>query len=187
MSDPWIKGWMGKYPRKGADWSLEEDAALLRAYESGRHLNKDIAAMHMREPVAIERRLGVLRNYRAWDEARKNRGARLMLDEGVFGGTPGGGKTWASERETAQRALDEIRRLFADFMRSQPRSTELTRLFVPPGEKAAAPGDIFMYGGEPCCVLRVEQGAYGSCIITVERCSNFPPEIAQALQFGGES
>lgn len=161
-----IRPWMGRYPRKGADWSPEEDAALLRAYESGRHLNKDIAAMHMREPVAIERRL---------DSLRRRRDIVARYEQA---------RSWASERETAQRALDEIRNLFADFMRIRPRSTELTRLSVPPGEKAAAPGDIFMYGGEPCCVLRVEQGAYGSCIITVERCSNFPPEIAQALQFG---
>lgn len=170
MSSPWIKGWMGKYPRKGADWSPEEDAALMRAYESGRYLNKEIAAMHMREPVAIERRLGVLRNYRAWDEARKNRVARLMLDEGVFGGTPGGGKTWASERETAQQAVSKIKEAYAGAMWPGERASR------PVGVK---PGTLFR-GASPCIVIA---RPYGIDLVAL---SDLPPEVAQAIQFGGE-
>lgn len=184
-----IRAWMGRYPRKGADWSLEEDQALIREYESGRYLIKQIAARHLREPVAIERRLDLLHArsaarlsvLREGDKAGINqvRGKRVW---GKF--TPRQKRDWRIEQEKAQRAINNIRGLFADFMRNQPRGTDLTRLATPPVEKA---GDIIMHNGEPCCVLRVEQGAYGSCIITVERCSNFPPEIAQALQFGGES
>lgn len=56
-----VRTWMGRYPRKGADWSPEEDKALIREYESGRYLVKEIASRHLREPVAIERRLDLLR------------------------------------------------------------------------------------------------------------------------------
>lgn len=166
--------WMGKYPRKGADWSPEEDAALMRAYESGRYLNKELAAFHMREPVAIERRLGVLRNYRAWDEARKNRGARLMLDEGVFGGTPGGGKTWASEREAAQRAVSGIKATFASTMWPGERDKTFSE---PPRQRGVKPGTLFR-GSAPCIAVACPRGT------RLVALTDLPPEVAQALQFG---
>jgi hypothetical protein len=184
-----VYDWMGRYPRKGADWSPEEDKALIREYESGRYLVKEIASRHLREPVAIERRLGLLHARSAARLSVAREGAKPDINRvrgkqvwGKF--TPRQERGWRIEQEKAQRAIDNIRGLFADFMRGPRPGTDLTRLAAPSAEKA---GDIIMHDGEPCCVLRVEQGAFGSRVITVERCSNFPPEIAQALQFGGES
>ena len=174
---PPIRAWMGRYPRKGADWSPEEDQAIIREYESGRYLTKEIAARHLREPVAIERRLGVLRNYRAWDEARKNRVARLMLDEGVFGGTPGGGKTWASERETARQTVSKIKEEFGVLWPRQGKSRlgeELRKFKI---------GDVLLHNGEWCYVQCVRADAR-TTYVDVAPLSDLPPEIAQALQFG---
>lgn len=153
MSDPWIKGWMGKYPRKGADWSPEEDAALMRAYESGRYLNKEIAARHLREPVAIERRL---------DSLRRRRDIVARYEQA---------RSWASERETAQRALDGIRKLF---MYGQPRARGKSRLI-----EELQIGDVFEG--------RVITARSSRFVLEAVPLRELPPEIAQALQFGGES
>lgn len=162
MSDPWIKGWMGKYPRKGADWSPEEDAALLRAYESGRYLNKDIATMHMREPVAIERRLDALRRRR--DIVARYEQAR----------------SWASERETARQTVSKIKEEFGVLWPRQGKSRlgeELRKFKI---------GDVLLHNGEWCYVQCVRADAR-TTYVDVAPLSDLPPEVAQALQFGGES
>lgn len=152
MSAPWIKGWMGKYPRKGADWSPEEDAALMRAYESGRYLNKDIAAMHMREPVAIERRL---------DSLRRRRDIVARYEQA---------RSWASERETARQAVSKIKEEFAHAL--WPRQQELRRFKV---------GDIV--NGRVVVAIRAE---FAVVMLSSAELSDLPPEVAQAIQFGGE-
>ena len=57
-----IADWMGKYPRKGADWSPEEDTALWNHYRLWDSF-AELAARHLREPIAIERRLALLRDH----------------------------------------------------------------------------------------------------------------------------
>lgn len=160
MSSPWIKGWMGKYPRKGADWSPEEDAALMRAYESGRYLNKEIAARHLREPVAIERRLDSLRR-------RRDIVARY---EQV--------RSWASEREAAQRAVSGIKATFASTM--WPRQHGKARLA---GELRALKVGEIARG----YIVTKQQWHDDGGFCTAIRLSDLPPEVAQAIQFGGKS
>lgn len=160
MSSPWIKGWMGKYPRKGADWSPEEDAALMRAYESGRYLNKEIAAIHMREPAAIERRLGVLRDRRE--------------------GLPQISRNWPAERETARQTVSKIKEEFGVLWPRQGKSRlgeELRKFKI---------GDVLLHNGEWCYVQCVRADAR-TTYVGVAPLSDVLPEVAQALQFGGES
>lgn len=152
MSDPRIKGWMGRYPRKGADWSPDEDQALMRAYESGRHLTKEIAARHLREPVAIERRLDLLRR-------RRDGVARYEQM-----------RSWASEREAAQRAISKIKESYVGAMWPGERASR------PVGVK---PGTLFR-GASPCIAIA---RPYGIDLVAL---SDLPPEVAQAIQFGGE-
>lgn len=153
MSAPWIKGWMGKYPRKGADWSPEEDQALIREYESGRYLNKDIAAMHMREPVAIERRL---------DSLRRRRDIVARYEQM---------RSWASERETARQAVSKIKGEFAAALWPRCRQ-DLRKIKV---------GDIV--GGR---VVTAVHEKFGAFMLSRTELSDLPPEVAQAIQFGGE-
>lgn len=122
------RAWMGKYPRKGADWSPEEDAVLLRAYESDRYLNKEIAAMHLREPVAIERRLGVLRNRRE--------------------GLPQISRNWPTERETAQQVVSKIKEAYAGAM--WPGERALRPCGIKPG--------LLLGGASPCIVVACPYG-----------------------------
>lgn len=149
-------GWMGKYPRKGADWSPEEDKALLRAYESGRYLNKEIAATHLREPVAVERRLDLLRKRRRILEQYKQM------------------RSWASEREAAQRAVSKIKEAYASAMWPGVRDNTFDKAARQRGIK---PGVLF--GGlSPAIVIACPHG------IDLVALSDLPPEVAQALQFG---
>lgn len=158
MIAPWGKfAWMGKYPRKGADWSPEEDAALLRAYESGRYLNKEIAARHLREPAAIERRLGVLRDRRE--------------------GLPQISRNWPAERETARQAVSGIKATFASTMWPGERDKTFSE---PPRQRGVKPGTLFR-GSAPCIAVACPRG------IRLVALTDLPPEVAQALQFGGES
>lgn len=162
MSDPWIRGWMGKYPRKGADWSPEEDAALLRAYESGRYLNKEIAARHLREPAAIERRL---------DSFRRRRDIVARYEQA---------RSWASERETARQTVSKIKEEFGVLWPRQGKSRlgeELRKFKI---------GDVLLHNGEWCYVQCVRADAR-TTYVGVAPLSDVPPEVAQALQFGGES
>ena len=151
------RAWMGKYPRKGADWSPEEDAALMRAYESGRYLNKEIAAMHMREPVAIERRLHKLRAD-AWLRRRGQPAQEAAA------------RLWPAEREVAQQAVSKIKEAYAGAMWPGERASR------PVGVK---PGTLFR-GASPCIVIA---RPYGIDLVAL---SDLPPEVAQAIQFGGE-
>jgi hypothetical protein len=155
--------WMGCYPRKGADWSPDEDRALVRAYESGRYLTKEIAARHLREPVAIERRIDLLRK-------RAKPGA--ICPE----------RNWQTERETAQRAITEIKGLFSDVMWARPKGKSI----LPIRLRALAPGDLLMHKGEMCVVqaVTIQQDATHVAVVAL---TDLPPEVAQALQFGGES
>ena len=146
-----VRTWMGCYPRKGADWSPDEDRALVRAYESGRYLTKEIAARHLREPVAIERRIDLLRK-------RAKPGA--ICPE----------RNWQTERETAQQAITKIKGLFSASMWPDGRSE-------PP-----KPGAIVF--GKVVTGPRYYDD-YGFC--TAIPLTDLPPEVAQALQFGGES
>ena len=159
-----VYDWMGRYPRKGADWSPEEDQALLREYESGRYFTKEIAARHLREPVAIERRLDLLRK-RAHDSRFIE--TRVPLDK-LAAIRPE--RNWQTERETAQQAITKIKGLFASSMWPDGRSE-------PP-----KPGAIVF--GKVVTGPRYYDD-YGFC--TAIPLTDLPPEIAQALQFGGES
>jgi hypothetical protein len=162
---------MGRYPRKGADWSPEEDQALIREYESGRYLTKEIAARHLREPVAIERRIDLLRK-------RAKPGA--ICPE----------RNWQTERETAQQAVSKIKGLFSASMWPDGRSK--TPKQSKPGELVAAldraevhPGDVV---GVYVCVE--EHSFWNMPMGVVFRgvpLTDLPPEVAQALQFGGKS
>lgn len=154
--------WMGRYPRKGADWSPEEDHALIREYESGRYLVKEIAARHLREPVAIERRLSLLRD-RAQMKQEHDREQWGKL-------TPRQERNWQTERETAQQAIAKIKGLFSASMWPDGRSE-------PP-----KPGAIVF--GKVVTGPRYYDD-YGFC--TAIPLTDLPPEVAQALQFGGES
>ena len=148
-----VYDWMGRYPRKGADWSPEEDQALLREYESGRYLTREIAARHLREPAAIERRLSLLRDREQWGKL-----------------TPHQERNWQTERETAQQAITKIKGLFASSMWPDGRSE-------PP-----KPGAIVF--GKVVTGPRYYDD-YGFC--TAIPLTDLPPEVAQALQFGGKS
>lgn len=175
-----VYDWMGRYPRKGADWSPEEDQALLREYESGRYLVKEIAARHLREPVAIERRLSLLRD-RAQMKQEHDREQWGKL-------TPRQERNWQTERETAQQAVSQIKELFARSMWPDGRSKTPKQL--KPGELVAAldrtevhPGDVV---GVYVCVE--EHSFWNMPMGVVFRgvpLTDLPPEVAQALQFGG--
>lgn len=169
-----VYDWMGRYPRKGADWSPEEDQALLREYESGRHLVKEIAARHLREPVAIERRLSLLRD-RAQMKQEHDREQWGKL-------TPRQERNWQTERETAQQAVSKIKGLFSASM--WPRRAGKSRL--PIRLRALSPGDLLMHKGEMCVVqaVTIQQDAIYVAVVAL---TDLPPEVAQALQFGGES
>jgi hypothetical protein len=148
---------MGCYPRKGADWSPEEDQALVRAYESGRYLTKEIASRHLREPVAIERRLSLLRD-RA---VPRNKVAASPL------------RDWQTERETAQQAITKIKGLFSDAM--WPGCANVV-MRMQPGEVVELVGTSY---------IAVKRHAYAAKALLP--LTDLPPEVAQALQFGGES
>lgn len=173
-----VYDWMGRYPRKGADWSPEEDQALLREYESGRYLVKGIAARHLREPVAIERRLDLLRK-RAHD-ARFIETRVPIVGRGKL--TPRQERNWQTERETAQRAITEIKGLFSDVMWARPKGKSI----LPIRLRALAPGDLLMHKGEMCVVqaVTIQQDATHVAVVAL---TDLPPEVAQALQFGGKS
>lgn len=179
-----IRAWMGRYPRKGADWSPEEDQVLVRAYESGRYLTREIAARHLREPAAIERRLSLLRDREQWGKL-----------------TPRQERNWQTERETAQQAIAKIKGLFsASMWPSVPVNELVARAYAvanlakrPQGEsrlpirlRALSPGDLLMHKGEMCVVqaVTIQQDATR---VAVTALTDLPPEVAQALQFGGKS
>lgn len=168
--------WMGKYPRKGADWSPEEDAALLRAYESGRYLNKELAALHLREPVAIERRLFKLRSD-AWLRRRAQTDQEAAAIAQINRAETAA-KLWASERETAQQAVSKIKGAFGAVM--WPRQRGKSRL----GEELRKfkVGDIF--AGRLITSIYDSAGMFMMSRIPLD---DLPPEVAQALQFGGEA
>lgn len=181
-----VYDWMGRYPRKGADWSPDEDQALMRAYESGRHLTKEIAARHLREPVAIERRLSLLRD-RAQMKQEHDLDAAASHARSLGAKV---GRNWQTERETAQQAVSQIKELFAKSMWPDGRSKTPKQL--KPGELVAAldraevhPGDVV---GVYVCVE--EHSFWNMPMGVVFRgvpLTDLPPEVAQALQFGGES
>lgn len=188
-----VRTWMGRYPRKGADWSPEEDQALLREYESGRYLTKEIAARHLREPVAIERRLSLLRD-RAQMKQEHDREQWGKL-------TPRQERNWQTERETAQQAIAKIKGLFsASMWPSVPVNELVARAYAvanlakrPRGKsrlpirlRALSPGDLLMHKGEMCVVqaVTIQQDATYVAVVAL---TDLPPEVAQALQFGGES
>ena len=152
--------WMGRYPRKGADWSPEEDQALMREYESGRYLTKEIAARHLREPAAIERRIDLLRK-------RAKPGA--ICPE----------RNWQTERETAQQAVSKIKGLFSASM--WPRQQGNARVHETLRSKFKV-GDVFAGG-----VVKSIYDRDGVFMISWGRLDDLPPEVAQALQFGGKS
>lgn len=160
-----VYDWMGRYPRKGADWSPEEDQALIRVYESGRYRTKEIAARHLREPVAIERRLDLLRK-RALDKLAAIRPER----------------NWRSEREAAQESISKIKGLFFASMWPRPKGKSILPIML----RALTPGDLLMHKGEMCVVqaVTIQQDATR---VAVTALTDLPPEVAQALQFGGES
>ncbi len=166
-----VRTWMGRYPRKGADWSPEEDQALLREYESGRHLVKEIAARHLREPVAIERRLSLLRD-RAQMKQEHDREQWGKL-------TPRQERNWQTERETAQQAITKIKGLFSASM--WPRQQGNARAHETLRSKFKV-GDVFAGG-----VVKSIYDRDGVFMISWGRLDDLPPEVAQALQFGGES
>lgn len=201
-----VYDWMGRYPRKGADWSPEEDQVLVRAYESGRYLTKEIAARHLREPAAIERRLDLLRK-RAERQATKEVNARYkaLLDaahtvppcEAIRNQV----RNWQTERETAQQAIAKIKGLFSASMWPRvPGNGLVARAYAathlakrPQGKsrlpimlRALKPGDLLMHKGEMCVVqaVTIQQDATR---VAVTALTDLPPEVAQALQFGGES
>lgn len=157
-----IRPWMGRYPRKGADWSLEEDIALIREYESGRYLTKEIAARHLREPVAIERRLGLLhaRSAARLSVLRKGSKAAPKVNQA---------RDWRVEQEKAQRALDGIKATFASTMWPRCRQ-DLRKIKV---------GDIV--GGR---VVTAVHEKFDAFMLSRAELSDLPPEVAQALQFG---
>lgn len=177
-----VYDWMGRYPRKGADWSPEEDQALLREYESGRYLTKEIAARHLREPVAIERRLSLLRD-RAQMKQEHDLDTAVSRVRNLA-------RNWQTERETAQQAVSQIKELFARSMWPDGRSKTPKQL--KPGELVAAldrtevhPGDVV---GVYVCVE--EHSFWNMPMGVVFRgvpLTDLPPEVAQALQFGGKS
>lgn len=171
-----VYDWMGRYPRKGADWSPEEDQALLREYESGRYLTKEIAARHLREPAAIERRLDLLRK-RVHDSRFIE--TRVPLDK-LAAIRPE--RNWQTERETAQQAVTKIKGLFSDVMWARPKGKSI----LPIRLRALAPGDLLMHKGEMCVVqaVTIQQDATHVAVVAL---TDLPPEVAQALQFGGES
>lgn len=173
-----VYDWMGRYPRKGADWSPEEDQALLREYESGRHLVKEIAARHLREPVAIERRLSLLRD-RAQMKQEHDLDAAASRVRSLGAKV---GRNWQTERETAQQAVSKIKGLFSASM--WPRRAGKSRL--PIRLRALSPGDLLMHKGEMCVVqaVTIQQDAIYVAVVAL---TDLPPEVAQALQFGGES
>lgn len=158
--------WMGKYPRKGADWSPEEDAALLRAYESGRYLNKEIAARHLREPAAIERRLFKLRS-----DAWLRRRAQTDQEAAVLAMM-----SWAAEREAGLQAISKLKEAYAETMWPGERDKTFSE---PPRQRGVKPGTL-LGGAAPCIVVA---RPYGIDIVAL---ADLPPEVAQALQFGGE-
>lgn len=160
-----VYDWMGRYPRKGADWSPEEDQALLREYESGRHLVKEIAARHLREPVAIERRLSLLRD-RAQMKQEHDREQWGKL-------TPRQERNWQTERETAQQAVSKIKGLFSASM--WPGCANVV-MRMQPGEVVELVGTSY---------IAVKRHAYAAKALLP--LTDLPPEVAQALQFGGES
>lgn len=164
-----VRTWMGRYPRKGADWSPEEDQALIREYESGRYLVKEIAVRHLREPVAIERRLDLLRK-RAHD-ARFIETRVPIVGRGKL--TPRQERNWQTERETAQRAITEIKGLFSDVM--WPGCANVV-MRMQPGEVVELVGTSY---------IAVKRHAYAAKALLP--LTDLPPEVAQALQFGGKS
>ena len=173
-----VRTWMGRYPRKGADWSPEEDKALIREYESGRYLVKEIASRHLREPVAIERRLDLLRK-RAHD-SRFIETRVPIVGRGKL--TPRQERNWQTERETAQQAVAKIKGLFSASMWPRPKGKSI----LPIRLRMPAPGDTVMHKGMLCVVtaVTIQQDA---TYVAVTALTDLPPEVAQALQFGGES
>ncbi len=177
-----VYDWMGRYPRKGADWSPEEDQALVRAYESGRYLTKEIASQHLREPMAIERRLSLLRD-RAQMKQEHDLDTAVSRVRNLA-------RNWQTERETAQQAVSKIKGLFSASMWPDGRSK--TPKQSKPGELVAAldraevhPGDVV---GVYVCVE--EHSFWNMPMGVVFRgvpLTDLPPEVAQALQFGGKS
>lgn len=151
-----IRTWMGRYPRKGADWSPEEDQALIREYESGRYLIKQIAARHLREPVAIERRL---------DSLRRRRDIVARYEQT---------RSWASERETARQAVSGIKATFASTMWPGERDKTFSE---PPRQRGVKPGTLFR-GSAPYIAVACPRGT------RLVALTNLPPEVAQAIQFG---
>jgi hypothetical protein len=162
---------MGRYPRKGADWSPEEDQALLRAYESGRYLTKEIASRHLREPVAIERRLSLLRD-RAQMKQEHDLDTAVSRVRNLA-------RNWQTERETAQQAVAKIKGLFSASM--WPRQQGNARVHETLRSKFKV-GDVFAGG-----VVKSIYDRDGVFMISWGRLDDLPPEVAQALQFGGES
>lgn len=153
---PPIRAWMGRYPRKGADWSPEEDQAIIREYESGRYLTKEIAARHLREPVAIERRL---------DSLRRRRDIVARYEQM---------RSWASERETARQAVSGIKATFASTMWPGERDKTFSE---PPRQRRVKPGTLFR-GSAPYIAVACPRGT------RLVALTDLPPEVAQALQFG---
>lgn len=208
-----VYDWMGRYPRKGADWSPEEDAVLWRycwdAWDHDRSSLGDLidrlAARHLREPVAIERRMEMLRK-RAERQAAKEVNARYkaLLDAAHTVPTCKAirpERNWQTERETAQQAISEIKGLFSASMWPRvpvnglvARAYAATHLAKRPQGKsrlpimlrALTPGDLLMHKGEMCVVqaVTIQQDATR---VAVTALTDLPPEVAQALQFGGES
>lgn len=160
-----VRTWMGRYPRKGADWSPEEDKALIREYESGRYLTKEIASRHLREPVAIERRIELLRK-RALDKLAAIRPER----------------NWRGEREAAQESISKIKDLFSASMWPRPKGKSILPIML----RALTPGDTVMHEGV-LCVVKAVTIQQDSTRVAVVALTDLPPEVAQALQFGGES
>jgi len=176
---PPIRTWMGRYPRKGADWSLEEDQALIREYESGRYLIKQIAARHLREPVAIERRLGLLHTHSAARLSVLREGDKAGINQvrgiQVWGKlTPRHERDWRIEQEKAQRALDGIKATFASTMWPGERDKTFSE---PPRQRRVKPGTLFR-GSAPYIAVAYPRGT------RLVALTDLPPEVAQALQFG---
>lgn len=156
MSVP-LPDWMGKYPRKGADWSPEEDTELHVRYSFG-HTVAELADRHLREPVAITRRLALLRDRRRLK--REAEAGRQM-------------KTWQQERDTAREAIAKFRRQFPKCCWSE-EELEAREAFRPRGPK---PGDILL---GVCGYIGVRH----ACGVKFVPLTDLPPEVAQALQFG---
>lgn len=157
--------YLALYPRTGQVWSIAEDRDLLHGVEWTKATTKQIAGRHKRTPGAIASRVMLLRDRRIEAEDKA-----LMERREIKRG-------WASERETARQAVSKIKEAYAGAMWPGERDKTFSE---PPRQRGVKPGVLFR-GASPCIVVA---RPYGIDLVAL---SDLPPEVAQALQFGGEA